>query len=154
VLVVAHLDFDDTIRILSARKATRPERRAYERDQPYVRDPDMRDEYDFSSGVRGKYAKRYAAGSNVVVLDSDVAKVFPDSKSVNDALRAIADIAKKTGEEPAKDTPQSRLGPGVASSPAGVTNRRTSRHAAWQRVARRHEQQVRVTGWIAGTSRT
>jgi hypothetical protein len=58
----------------------------------------MRDEYDFSSGVRGKYAKRYAAGSNVVVLDPDVAKVFPDSKSVNDALRAIADIAKKQAQ--------------------------------------------------------
>jgi hypothetical protein len=58
----------------------------------------MRDEYDFSSGVRGKYATRYAAGSNVVVLDPDVAKVFPDSKSVNDALRAIADIAKKQAQ--------------------------------------------------------
>jgi hypothetical protein len=64
----------------------------------------MRDEYDFSSGVRGKYAKRYAAGSNVDVLDPDVAKIFPDSKSVNDALRAVADIAKRQ----AKNLPKTR----------------------------------------------
>jgi len=64
----------------------------------------MRHEYDFSSGVRGKYAKRCAAGSNVVLLDPDVAKIFPDSKSVNDALRAIADIAKKQ----AKNLPKTR----------------------------------------------
>ena len=55
----------------------------------------MRKEYDFSKGVRGKYAKRFAAGSNVVVLDPDLAKVFPDSASVNEALRALADILKK-----------------------------------------------------------
>lgn len=41
-------------------------------------DPDMLAEYDFSKGVRGKYAKRYAAGTNVVVLDPDVAEYFPD----------------------------------------------------------------------------
>lgn len=43
------------------------------------RDPDMLDEYDFSEGVRGKYAERYAAGTNVVVLAADVAEVFPTS---------------------------------------------------------------------------
>ncbi len=52
----------------------------------------MLDEYDFSSGVRGKYAKRYKQGSNVIVLDPDVAKVFPDKKSVNQSLRALAKI--------------------------------------------------------------
>lgn len=55
----------------------------------------MRDEYDFSEGVRGKYAERYALGTNVVVLDPDVARIFSDSKSVNDALRILASIAKK-----------------------------------------------------------
>jgi hypothetical protein len=45
------------------------------------RNPDMLDEYDFSSGVRGKYAKRYAEGTNVVVLAPDVATVFPDAPS-------------------------------------------------------------------------
>ncbi|MEK6709454.1 MAG: hypothetical protein AABZ64_02635 [Nitrospinota bacterium] len=53
---------------------------------------DMRKEYDFSGGVRGKYARRYAEGSNVVVLDPDVAEVFPDRESVNRTLRAVADI--------------------------------------------------------------
>lgn len=54
---------------------------------------DMREEYDFSKGVRGKYAKRFAAGSNIVVLDPDVARLYPDSKTVNDTLRALARIA-------------------------------------------------------------
>jgi hypothetical protein len=53
------------------------------------RDPEMLDEYDFSKGVRGKYADRFAQGSNVVVLDPDVAQVFTDSESVNQALRAL-----------------------------------------------------------------
>ena len=52
-------------------------------------------EHDFRGGVRGKYAGRVCAGSNVVVLDPDVAPVFPDSKSVNDALRALVKIAKR-----------------------------------------------------------
>jgi len=58
-------------------------------------DDDMRDEYDFSGGVRGKYADRFAAGSNIVVLDPDVASVFTDSESVNQALRALATIIEK-----------------------------------------------------------
>ena len=53
---------------------------------------EMLDEYDFSRGVVGKYAKQYAEGTNIVVLDPDVAKVFPDSEAVNQALRAIAQI--------------------------------------------------------------
>jgi hypothetical protein len=48
---------------------------------------EMRDEYDFSKGVRGKYAKRFAKGSNVVVLDPDVAARFTTSKAVNEVLR-------------------------------------------------------------------
>jgi hypothetical protein len=59
------------------------------------RDPDMLDEYDFSKGVRGKYAKRYAEGTNVVILSPDVAKVFPDSDSVNEALRALVKVARQ-----------------------------------------------------------
>ncbi|MBD0319748.1 MAG: hypothetical protein ICV87_05405 [Gemmatimonadetes bacterium] len=50
----------------------------------------MLPEYDFSAGVRGKYAERYPRASTVVVLDPDVAAVFPDSESVNCALRALA----------------------------------------------------------------
>jgi hypothetical protein len=56
---------------------------------------EMSDEYDFSRGVVGKYAKQYAEGTNIVVLDPDVAKVFPDSEAVNQALRAIAQIIQQ-----------------------------------------------------------
>ena len=52
----------------------------------------LRDEYPedlLKSGVRGKYAKRYAEGTNVVLLDPDVAKAFPTSESVNKALRSL-----------------------------------------------------------------
>ena len=59
------------------------------------RDPDMLDEYDFSKGVRGKYAKRYAEGTNIVVLSPDVAEVFPNSDSVNEALRVLVKVARQ-----------------------------------------------------------
>jgi len=52
-------------------------------------DPDMLGEYDFTGAVRGKYAKRYAEGTNVIVIDPDVAEYFPDHDSVNDALRTV-----------------------------------------------------------------
>jgi hypothetical protein len=55
---------------------------------------EMRPEYDFSGGVRGKYYEAYMQSSNVVVLDPDVAEIFRDSASVNEALRLIAKIAK------------------------------------------------------------
>ena len=58
-------------------------------------DPDMLEEYDFSKGVRGKYAKRYAEGTNVVLIDPDVAEFFPDHAAVNDALRSLVRIIKK-----------------------------------------------------------
>jgi len=50
---------------------------------------DMLEEYDFSNGIRGKYAKRYKEGVNIIKLDSDVTKFFPDAKSVNEALRTL-----------------------------------------------------------------
>jgi hypothetical protein len=55
----------------------------------------MLDEYDFSSGVRDKYAKRYAEDKNVIVLAPDLAAAFPDAQSVNDALRALMQIAQR-----------------------------------------------------------
>ncbi len=58
-------------------------------------DPDMLDEYDFSKGVRGKYTARYSEGTNVVVIDPDVAKYFPDHDSVNEALRSLLPIVKR-----------------------------------------------------------
>ena len=62
-------------------------------------DSEMLDEYDFSGGVRGKYAGRFAQGVNVIVLDPDVAEVFPDSESVNQALRALAGIIQYQSEK-------------------------------------------------------
>jgi hypothetical protein len=58
-------------------------------------DPDMLGEYDFSGGVRGKYAQRYAEGTNVVVIDPDVMEYFPDHEAVNEALRGLAAIIKR-----------------------------------------------------------
>ncbi len=49
----------------------------------------MREEYDFSKGVRAKYFKRYSEGSNIIILDPEVAAVFSDSESVNDALKTL-----------------------------------------------------------------
>ena len=60
------------------------------------REPELRKEYDFKGGVRGKYAARYAEGSNVVVLEPDVAKAFPDAAAVNEALREFASSGGKS----------------------------------------------------------
>jgi hypothetical protein len=67
-------------------------------------DPDddtMRDEYDFSNGVRGKYVERLARGTNIVKLDPDVAELFKDSASVNEALRVLVKLAKQQAERAA-----------------------------------------------------
>jgi hypothetical protein len=67
-------------------------------------DPDMLPEYDFTGGERGRYLKRFPLGSKVVALAPDVAEVFPDSDSVNKALRALIkkqDRPKATTEKKA-----------------------------------------------------
>ena len=58
------------------------------------RTAEMRAEYDFS-GVQGKYVDRYRRGTNVVLLDPELAEAFPDSKSVNDTLRALLAVATR-----------------------------------------------------------
>jgi hypothetical protein len=55
----------------------------------------MQAECDFSGGVRGKYAKRYARGTNLVLLKPDVAKFFPTAEDVNTSLRALAGILRR-----------------------------------------------------------
>ena len=57
------------------------------------KDKDMLNEYNFSRGVRGKYSKRYAEGSNIIVLSPDVSAVFRDSISVNEVLRSLMKVA-------------------------------------------------------------
>lgn len=59
-------------------------------------DPNMLEEYDFSKGARGKYAKKYAEGTNVVLIDPDLAEYFPDHDSVNDTLRSLIKVIKKS----------------------------------------------------------
>lgn len=61
-----------------------------------VSEPEMRSEYDFSGAVRGKYYKRYLEGTNVVVLEPDVAKKFRNSASVNRVLRAYLKDSKRS----------------------------------------------------------
>jgi len=63
---------------------------------------EMLREYDFSQGIRGKYARRYAEGSNVVVLEPDVAKVFPNAEVVNSSLRSLAEIIRRRKSPAAK----------------------------------------------------
>ncbi len=63
---------------------------------------EIRAEYDFRGGIRGKHAAQIAAGANIVVIDPDVAKVFPDSESVNEALRALLPIISRRRRSPAR----------------------------------------------------
>lgn len=58
--------------------------------------PDMLEEYDFRGGKRGVYAERYAQGTNLVALSPDVIAVFPDSESVNEALRTLVRAARRS----------------------------------------------------------
>jgi hypothetical protein len=65
-----------------------------------IPEDDLRAEYDFSKlegGVRGKYVERYRKGTNMVRLDRDVAKAFPDDAAVNQALRAVLKLSKTVG---------------------------------------------------------
>jgi hypothetical protein len=61
---------------------------------------EMRAEYDIRGGVRGKYYERYQEGTNVVLLEPDVAAVFRNSQSVNRALRMLIDLARKQVDDP------------------------------------------------------
>ena len=72
-------------------------------------DDELRPEYDLREllrgGIRGKYAERYRAGTNLVLLDPDVAKAFPSEEAVNEALRLVLQLARipeRTEQETAK----------------------------------------------------
>ena len=62
--------------------------------KPTRKDDETRNHYDFTGAVRGKYARSYAQSTNVVVLDPDVAKFFPNRQTVNETLRAVAQIVQ------------------------------------------------------------
>ena len=74
-----------------------PKRRNMKKVKNQAANDDMRPEYDFSGAVRGKYYERFRQSSNVVLLDPDVSEAFPNSESVNQALRALASAARKSG---------------------------------------------------------
>lgn len=66
-------------------------------------DDELRPEYDFSKlpgGIKGKYAERYHQGTNLVLLEPDVAKVFPTAEAVNEALRLLMKIAQAQAKSP------------------------------------------------------
>jgi uncharacterized DUF497 family protein len=97
LVVAVHVERGDLIRIISARLASgRPMKK---KPSPKTRQRPakaaMRREYDFTKGVRGKYAARLRPGSQVVVLDPDVAAAFGDAKAVNRALRTLMEVVPK-----------------------------------------------------------
>lgn len=61
---------------------------------------DMRSEYDFSNAVRGKHFEAFNKGTNLVLLDTDIAEVFKDSASVNEALRLLLRLAREQSHYP------------------------------------------------------
>ena len=84
---------------------------------------DIRPEYDFSHGVRGKHYEAYRAGTNVVFLDPDVAKAFVDSASVNQALRLLLQLARTnvpSGLQPHKAVQPTSRSPRRAKKPKPV----------------------------------
>ena len=91
-----------TIFALSARESRADENDGIMKKKAPEKNNEMLREYDFSKGVRGKYARRYARGSNVVVLEPDVAKVFPNAEAVNSSLRSLADIIRRRKSPAAK----------------------------------------------------
>ncbi len=75
---------------------------------------DLRPEYDLSKltgGVRGKYYKRATAGTTLVLLEPDVAEAFPDGRTVNDVLRAVAKVARTQADAIASGLPNKPLQP-------------------------------------------
>ncbi len=77
------------------------------------RDPDeLLPEYDLRGAVRGKYAARYAEGTNLMPLDPDVAAAFPDHREANAVLRAVAGLIRAHQPAPGTD----RASPGAAAA--------------------------------------
>jgi hypothetical protein len=96
LLVVAHTERNDTIRIISARRATRRSEHSMSKAKRRNNE-DLLPEYDFASmrgGVRGKYVARLRKGSNLVLLEPEVAAAFPSPAAVNEALRGVLNTAR------------------------------------------------------------
>lgn len=87
----------------------------------------MLPEYDFSGGVRGKYTERYRQGTNLVLLDPDVAATFPDSTSVNNALRLLADVAERQSRVTSKRKMAKAKPTTTQAGSSGTRRRRVAR---------------------------
>ena len=104
LLTVMFTERGTRIRLISARRATRREehpmkKRNGKQTRSSGRD-DILPEYDFSHGRRNKYAAKYREGTNIVVLNPDVAELFPTSEAVNRALRALGGITPRRPVRP------------------------------------------------------
>jgi len=87
---------------------------------------DMRPEYDFSAGVRGKHHEAYRAGTNVVFLEADLVEAFPDSASVNQALRLLVRLSRSKALT--RSRPNKALQPS-SRTPKKTKSKRRSRAA-------------------------
>jgi len=91
---------------------------------------DLRPEYDLSKltgGVRGKYYKRATAGTTLVLLEPDVAEAFPDGRTVNDVLRAVAKVARKQADTIGSGLPKPMQPARSAAKPRRVPSARKKR---------------------------
>ena len=97
----------------------------------------MLPEYDFTGAVRGKYYERYRQGTNVVLLDPDVAEVFRDAEAVNNALRLLVSVAEAKvssryeGAE-TKQRPNKPLPPRRRKTCRGWNNPSIAIHCRWE----------------------
>ncbi|MGH9743179.1 MAG: BrnT family toxin [Candidatus Acidiferrum sp.] len=99
LLIVAHADREDGVRVITRAGRRRANENAMKKKtEKRERKDELRREYDLSElkgGVRGKYAARYRARTNLVLLSPDVAEYFPDEQSVNSALRTLIPAGKR-----------------------------------------------------------
>lgn len=86
---------------------------------------EMLPEYDFSNAVRGKYYDRYRQGSNVVLLDPDVAEVFSNATAVNDALRFLVALADAKASRPKTGRPVKTMPPATLAQRKAKAKPRT-----------------------------
>lgn len=94
LLVVVHTEEDEPPRFESSARVRATPVSGGNMKKAVRENGEMRGHYDFRGGVRGKYATRYAEGTNVVVLDPDVAEMFPGRDLVNETLRAVGRVVQ------------------------------------------------------------
>ena len=97
ILVVAHTEESDTIRVISAGSLVVANEGSMKKKNRGIAKNGLRAEYDFASmkrGVRGKYLKRFQEGTNIVLIEPEVAAAFPNDQAVNQALRGVLNTAR------------------------------------------------------------